>query len=127
MFEVFERSNEIGAQIEKFSPPKFSRAMEDQTVLAGESAIFAVSAHGVPQPEITFYKNGQKFNEINGQYEILHDEMASADDYWLILRNAVLTDDAEYACQAKNVAGEAWSFADLFVLLKGFVLSVYDL
>lgn len=38
--------------------------------------------------------------------------------HWLILKDICKDEEAEYACQAINVAGEAWCFSDVVVHLS---------
>lgn len=55
--------------------------------------------------------------------EVRHeDEMRK---HWLILKDICKDEEAEYACQAINVAGEAWCFSDVVVHMSEGVVFVH--
>lgn len=96
--------------------------MVDQECNRGEAVVFSVSVIGTPIPEAHFYKDGKQIISSALKYEIRHD--VDNDLHLLIIRDADIDDCAEFACHAANVAGEAWSFANMAVHDTGFYFAL---
>lgn len=101
-------------------PPKFVQPLCDIEAPLGSCITFDVRVAGVPEPEITFYINGAEIRADYKEYVIVSEGNGL---YQLIILDITLAHDAEYACQARNVAGEAWCYGELFVVPEGLCLA----
>ncbi|GLG97729.1 Tyrosine-protein phosphatase Lar [Gryllus bimaculatus] len=73
---------------------------------AAKTVRFKCDAQGIPKPEITWFKDGERL-EINGRFK----QRASE----LVLLNAVTTDSGLYQCVVHSKAGEIWAAGRLQV------------
>ncbi|PIO56009.1 immunoglobulin I-set domain protein, partial [Teladorsagia circumcincta] len=114
-FQVFvvERANPRATTLAQGSvAPHFESILSDQDAVEGEKVVMMVTTQGAPPPDVRFYRDGKLICD-DEKYEIRHE--AKSNTHWLILKNAEKTEEAEYACQAVNAAGEAWCYSDLTV------------
>ncbi|VDK30691.1 unnamed protein product, partial [Gongylonema pulchrum] len=93
------------------SAPTFVKDIEDQTVKFGEKAVFETSVRGNPNPEVTWFINGQKLDKFTPGVLI---ETISITDHKLTL------DSTQYAgtilCRAENSVGRYETKAKLTVV-----------
>ena len=97
-------------QVTPTSPPAFVKQLKDVYIVEGSSTRFDVKVTGMPEPEVTWYKDGEPVRK-DKHMEIIHDEDTSA----LILMYSKLDDAGDYTCKAVNEAGDAESSARLHI------------
>ena len=97
-------------QVTPTSPPSFVKQLKDGFIVEGSCTRFDVKVSGMPEPVVTWYKDGMHLKE-DKHMEIIHDEDTSA----LIVMYGTLNDAGEYTCKAVNEAGEAQSSAHLYI------------
>nr|XP_032653549.1 hemicentin-2 isoform X2 [Chelonoidis abingdonii] len=69
-------------------------------VRAGETAVLQCEADALPEPVVTWYKNGHQLALGNGARTLLRGQRLEID-------NAQVSDKGLYSCKVTNVAGEA--------------------
>uniref|UniRef100_A0A8C3XUU2 Hemicentin-2 n=3 Tax=Chelydra serpentina TaxID=8475 RepID=A0A8C3XUU2_CHESE len=69
-------------------------------VRAGETAVLQCEADALPEPVVTWYKNGHQLALGNGARTLLRGQR-------LEIENAQVSDKGLYSCKVTNVAGEA--------------------
>lgn len=114
--KVFERPSELAIEMPHLNPPKFLKPLADIECELGKRIVFEAQVKGLPTPEVSFYLNGIEVTHDGVNYSI---ESNDAGEYKLIIHKVSVLHDAEYACQARNIAGDAWSYGDLFVVPPG--------
>uniref|UniRef100_A0A0N5AC57 Ig-like domain-containing protein n=1 Tax=Syphacia muris TaxID=451379 RepID=A0A0N5AC57_9BILA len=112
--KVYERTFSLASSYQ-VSAPKFRKSLEDECVSANSAVCLQVSIDGFPHPTVQFYKNGERINEetLRNDYEIQQNE--DTRNTCLFIKQVGQEHQAEYACRAINVGGEAWSFCYLTV------------
>lgn len=113
----YERRTALADQLVYFSAPKFVQPLHDVQVPLGSTVTMTVDVEGTPPPKITFYKNGELLS-VAGDDRLEVQELSES-SWALIIRNVAKSDDAEYACCAHSIVGEAWCYGDLFVIDTG--------
>lgn len=97
-------------QVTPTSPPAFVKQLKDVYIVEGSCTRFDVKVTGMPEPEVTWYKDGHLVKK-DKHMEIVHDEDTSA----LIVMYGKPDDAGDYTCKAVNEAGEAESSARLHI------------
>ncbi|KAI8485775.1 hypothetical protein Bbelb_364850, partial [Branchiostoma belcheri] len=96
--------------IRNMEPPKFVQPIRSIAVVEGKRAEFEGLVTGDPQPEVTWYKDGQDCTQ-NPDFEIAYIEGHAK----LVIPEVFDEDAGKYTCKAKNQAGTAASTAELVV------------
>lgn len=81
--------------------PVFDKTPQNITVRAGATAKLECAAHGEPQPEIAWHKDGG--NDFPAARERRMHVMPTDDVFFII--NTTPSDMGIYSCTAKNAAG----------------------
>ncbi|KAF7660585.1 hypothetical protein LDENG_00279200 [Lucifuga dentata] len=97
------------ANITVLAPPSFVEWPESLTRPRAGTARFVCQAEGVPMPQITWLKNGEKVHS-NGRIKMYNSK--------LVINQIIPEDDAIYQCQADNEQGSVLSMARLIVVMS---------
>ncbi|KRY53788.1 Muscle M-line assembly protein unc-89 [Trichinella britovi] len=106
-----ERYTESDVKSEELSAPEFTSALEYQKVYQGQQAMLKCVAKGQPTPEIHWYKDNEEIHKSE-QFEMHTEEDGTQ---ILILSKVSIDDEAEYRCEACNIAGSSYTQATLKV------------
>ncbi|KAM9858177.1 hemicentin-1 [Aulostomus maculatus] len=77
--------------------PRLDAESDSVTPQVGSSVTLRCEAQGVPQPEVTWYRNGQQLVAGNG---------LKIDHHQLEIVGVQITDGGTYTCKVSNVAGQ---------------------
>ncbi|XP_035483950.1 protogenin A [Scophthalmus maximus] len=97
------------ANITVLAPPSLVEWPESLTRPRAGTARFVCHAEGVPTPQITWLKNGEKVHS-NGRIKMYNSK--------LVINQIIPEDDAIYQCQAENEQGSVLSMARLIVVMS---------
>ncbi|KAM4630461.1 protogenin A [Polymixia lowei] len=97
------------ANITVLAPPSLVEWPESLTRPRAGTARFVCQAEGVPPPQITWMKNGEKVHS-NGRTKMYNSK--------LVINQIIPEDDAIYQCQAENEQGSVLSMARLIVVMS---------
>ncbi|XP_063737045.1 protogenin A [Eleginops maclovinus] len=97
------------ANITVLAPPSLVEWPESLTRPRAGTARFVCQAEGVPTPQITWFKNGEKVHS-NGRMKMYNSK--------LVINQIIPEDDAIYQCQAENDQGSVLSMARLIVVMS---------
>ncbi|XP_042345387.1 protogenin A-like [Plectropomus leopardus] len=97
------------ANITVLAPPSLVEWPESLTRPRAGTARFVCQAEGVPTPQITWLKNGEKVHS-NGRIKMYNSK--------LVINQIIPEDDAIYQCQAENEQGSVLSMARLIVVMS---------
>ncbi|KAI9528426.1 hypothetical protein NQZ68_020251 [Dissostichus eleginoides] len=97
------------ANITVLAPPSLVEWPESLTRPRAGTARFVCQAEGVPTPQITWFKNGEKVHS-NGRVKMYNSK--------LVINQIIPEDDAIYQCQAENEQGSVLSMARLIVVMS---------
>ncbi|TNM91139.1 hypothetical protein fugu_003428 [Takifugu bimaculatus] len=91
------------------APPSLVEWPESLTRPRAGTARFVCQAEGVPAPQMTWLKNGEKV-QSNGRIKMYNSK--------LVINQIIAEDDAIYQCQAENHLGSVLSMARLIVVMS---------
>ncbi|XP_020559623.1 protogenin B [Oryzias latipes] len=97
------------ANITVLVPPTIVERPESQTRPRAGTARFMCQAEGVPQPRISWLKNGEDVH-LNGRIKMYNSK--------LVITQIIPEDDAIYQCLAENEQGSVLSLARLIVVMS---------
>uniref|UniRef100_A0A671YLS8 Protogenin n=1 Tax=Sparus aurata TaxID=8175 RepID=A0A671YLS8_SPAAU len=97
------------ANVTVLAPPSLVEWPESLTRPRAGTARFVCQAEGVPTPQITWFKNGEKVHS-NGRIKMYNSK--------LVINQIIPEDDAIYQCQAENEQGSVLSLARLIVVMS---------
>uniref|UniRef100_A0A8C4F200 Protogenin n=1 Tax=Dicentrarchus labrax TaxID=13489 RepID=A0A8C4F200_DICLA len=97
------------ANVTVLAPPSLVEWPESLTRPRAGTARFVCHAEGVPTPQITWLKNGEKVHS-NGRIKMYNSK--------LVINQIIPEDDAIYQCQAENEQGSVLSMARLIVVMS---------
>ncbi|KAF3832607.1 hypothetical protein F7725_026272 [Dissostichus mawsoni] len=97
------------ANITVLAPPSLVEWPESLTRPRAGTARFVCQAEGIPTPQITWFKNGEKVHS-NGRVKMYNSK--------LVINQIIPEDDAIYQCQAENEQGSVLSMARLIVVMS---------
>lgn len=97
-----------------FIYPSFTKKPKDITVNIGSTAKLECSAQGLPNPQISWQKDGG--NDFPAARERRMHKMPTDDMLFIV--NVKLTDSGVYSCIAKSVAGSITANATISVIGK---------
>uniref|UniRef100_A0A4W6BSB8 Protogenin n=1 Tax=Lates calcarifer TaxID=8187 RepID=A0A4W6BSB8_LATCA len=97
------------ANVTVLAPPSLVEWPESLTRPRAGTARFVCQAEGVPTPQITWLKNGEKVHS-NGRIKMYNSK--------LVINQIIPEDDAIYQCQAENEQGSVLSMARLIVVMS---------
>jgi len=81
-----------------------------ETAISGEPVRLRCMVHAIPDPQITWYKNGDELRLVGTDKYLL-----SRDGRELHIKSTSIDDAARYTCVARNLAGEIEKNFDLTV------------
>ncbi|XP_056134770.1 protogenin A-like [Lampris incognitus] len=97
------------ANVTVLAPPSLVEWPESLTRPRAGTARFVCQAEGVPPPQITWLKNGERV-QSNGRIKMYNSK--------LVINQIIPEDDAIYQCQAENDQGSVLSMARLIVVMS---------
>ena len=118
--EILEKMNarmERRRSRDSVCAPEFQEELRDREVLEGDSVQFKVKAIGLPEPEVTWYKDGKALKEDSRVKFVKEQEIGW---YSLCVDEATIDDEGEYRCVASNKGGTVACQAKLVVEGKGY-------
>lgn len=111
-----ERSLSVSVTVK----PYFDIEMNDVHVDTGKQLSLTCTGTGLPEPEITWWKNGVNIAEnkpdVIARMDLTNRLVISPDRRTFTVKNIQPTDKGTIQCRAKNVHGEAWSSSEVRVL-----------
>ncbi|XP_020797110.1 protogenin A [Boleophthalmus pectinirostris] len=97
------------ANVTVLAPPSLVEWPESLTRPRAGTARFVCQAEGIPTPQITWFKNGNKVHS-NGRIKMYNSK--------LVINQIIPEDDAIYQCQVENDLGSVLSMARLIVVMS---------
>ena len=98
------------AEISGGEKPEFARRLQAQDVPRGRECILICEAHGTPEPDCRWLKNGKDITE-NSRYEVTIINGV----FKLTIRHFEWEDEGEYCCEAFNAMGTVWTMCHVRV------------
>ena len=83
--------------------PTFKSTLQDMQLHQGDNLILQVVTEGVPEPDVSFYKDDMVLQNIDGIF-IDHDE--GSNEWKVTVEDVESADSGRYSCRATNTAGE---------------------
>ncbi|GLH07317.1 Obscurin, partial [Gryllus bimaculatus] len=96
-----------------FLPPIFGRRLQARSVKEGERVVMEVEITGIPDPDVTWYKDGQQI--LSTVPDSSFRTKVQGNCYSLIIEKVSLDNSGQYLVKAVNSKGEAASMADIVV------------
>jgi len=95
------------------SPPVFTEPLGDLTLQEGENIVLEVTATGVPEPEISFYKDDMVLQNVDGIY------IENQGNKWTVTIDDVEANDSgRYLCKALNALGTSVCACQVDVIIR---------
>ena len=91
--------------------PEFIIKLQDKIVPMSDRVKFECKVVGVPEPEITWYRDNEKLKEEPNKIRIESEEGVQR----LVIENVDVGHEGVFVCVAENVAGKAETAAELKV------------
>lgn len=98
------------AEIRGGEKPDFTRRLQGQDIPRGRECVLICEAHGTPEPDCRWLKNGKDITE-NARYEI----SICNGVFKLTIRHFEWEDEGEYCCEAFNAMGTVWTMCHVRV------------
>ena len=109
-------------------PPTFTLGLQNQTVTAGDAAVFTVFFEGQPRPSVDWYINGRLVHSkdvvVRGVEGVEVVEDLDRGTSTLTVLSSSVDNEDQYTCRVHNSVGTAFTNAHLFVLGKPFTLCI---
>ena len=80
--------------------PEFQQELRNHEVTEGDTVYLTIKVTGIPEPEVTWYKNGEQLKE-DTRVKFITETGA----YSLLINIAAVEDEGEYRCVASNMGG----------------------
>lgn len=80
--------------------PEFQQELRNHEVTEGDKVYLTIKVTGIPEPEVTWYKNGEQLKE-DTRVKFITETGA----YSLLINIAAVEDEGEYRCVASNMGG----------------------
>lgn len=118
-----EQLEKINARLERrrsrdsVNEPEFLQELRNLEVTADDLVYMTIKASGTPEPEITWYKNGELLKEDTRVKFIKDSDPGGCS---LLINKAVLEDGGRYRCVASNMGGSVACQARLSVKGKDY-------
>ncbi|XP_075228866.1 zormin isoform X2 [Lycorma delicatula] len=93
-------------------PPVMGRRLQGGTAVVGERVTMEIEVTGTPDPEVTWYKDGQIIPKSSSMYSIRQ----HGNSHSLLIEKATLSHSGQYSAKAVNSGGEARCIADFIVM-----------
>ncbi|CAK8691082.1 unnamed protein product [Clavelina lepadiformis] len=114
---VCHASNAAGDARKRFNviiqvPPSITTSGSDVDVVEGDDQSLECLVTGIPDPEVTWYKNGEEVTSVS------HENLrVSNQGQTLTISDTQVSDGVEYICEASNVAGRERASFSIHVLV----------
>ncbi|RCN47218.1 immunoglobulin I-set domain protein [Ancylostoma caninum] len=92
--------------------PQFTEFLRPMQVMESETVKLSVTIEGVPQPQVTWYKDDKPI-EIDNVHYVTKDE--GSGHFTLTIKDTKVTDVGRYSCKASNESGEARTEANILI------------
>lgn len=120
-----ESSSQDDEQLEKFNArmerrrsrdsvcePEFQQELSNSDVFVGDTIYFTVKSRGIPEPKVSWYRNGELVKE-DSRVKFIKDSQSG--NYSLLINKVTVEDEGEYRCVASNMGGSVACQAKLLV------------
>lgn len=102
--------------------PEFQQELSSRDVSVGDTVYFTVKSTGIPEPEVTWYRNGELLKE-DSRIKFIKDSQTG--NYSLLINKVAVEDEGEYRCVASNMGGSVACQAKLLVKGKEKSIPLY--
>ena len=92
--------------------PEFQQELSNSDVFVGDTVYFTVKSRGIPEPEVSWYRNGDLVKE-DSRVKFIKDSQTG--NYSILINKVAVEDEGEYRCVASNMGGSVACQAKLSV------------